>query len=136
MSVLPAGDLFGSVPLETDRDVARARKEVSKAMDALSARASRKTRFVTAVSEIARNAVMHGGGGTLSVYVDRDKPRIAIVCTDRGPGIADVGNAMEDGYSTAGSMGRGLGGARRLVESFTLESAPGQGTTVTMVGLP
>jgi len=132
----PAGELFGFVDLETDRDVARARKEVSKAMDSLKARASRKTRFVTAVSEIARNAVMHGGGGRLTVYVDRNAPLVAIVCTDRGPGIADVGRAMEDGYSTAGSMGRGLGGARRLVESFTLESAMGQGTTVTMVGSP
>ncbi len=136
MTAEPPGELFGSVPLETDRDVARARKEVSRAMDLLKSRASRKTRFVTAVSEIARNAVMHGGGGTLKVYVDNAKPRIAVVCTDRGPGIADVRRAMEDGYSTAGSMGRGLGGAQRLVESFELESAPGQGTTVIMIGMP
>ncbi|WMS43084.1 ATP-binding protein [Acuticoccus sp. MNP-M23] len=136
MTAQPAGVLFGSIPLETDRDVARARKSVSNAMDTLGSRASRKTRFVTAVSEIARNAVMHGGGGTLTVYVDSAKPRVMIVCTDRGPGIANVDRAMEDGYSTAGSMGRGLGGARRLVESFSLDSVAGQGTTVTMVGIP
>lgn len=126
------GPVHDSVQLLGDRDIAVARKRVSGAMDTLKARTIRKTRFVTAVSEIARNAVMHGGGGTLMIYLSRTPPTIAVVCTDNGPGIRDVEEALRDGFSTAKSMGRGLGGAKRLVDHFEITSAPGQGTTVTL----
>ncbi|WP_370161042.1 ATP-binding protein, partial [Limimaricola soesokkakensis] len=113
-----------------------ARIAVSKAMDALGARALRKTRFVTAVSEIARNALDHGGGGVLEIYrLDRPR-RIMIRCSDQGPGIADIDQAMTDGFSTARSMGKGLGGARRLVDAFRIESRVGAGTTIEMEANP
>lgn len=126
------GRLYASVQLVGDRDIAVARKRVSQAMDGLKARTIRKTRFVTAVSEIARNAVMHGGGGSIAIYITERPAAITVVCIDRGPGIADVDAALGDGFSTANSMGRGLGGARRLVDRFEIDTAVGQGTTVTM----
>nr|WP_306467257.1 ATP-binding protein [Limimaricola sp. G21655-S1] len=122
--------------MRQERDVAAARIAVSKAMDALGARALRKTRFVTAVSEIARNALDHGGGGVLEIYrLDRPR-RIMIRCIDQGPGIADIDQAMTDGFSTARSMGKGLGGARRLVDAFRIESRVGAGTTIEMEANP
>ena len=124
------------VELRQERDVAAARIAVSRAMDAMGARALRKTRFVTAVSEIARNALDHGGGGVLEVYRLERPLRIMSRCRDEGPGIADLDQAMTDGFSTARSMGKGLGGARRLVEAFRIESRPGSGTTVEMEAKP
>nr|WP_221188827.1 ATP-binding protein [Limimaricola variabilis] len=122
--------------MRQERDVAAARLAVSRVMDAMGARALRKTRFVTAVSEIARNALDHGGGGVIEVW-RLDRPaRIMIRCRDEGPGIADIDQAMTDGFSTARSMGKGLGGARRLVEAFRIDSRPGVGTTVEMEARP
>ncbi|PSK87112.1 serine/threonine-protein kinase RsbT [Limimaricola soesokkakensis] len=132
----PPAQPAGRVELRQERDVAAARIAVSKAMDALNARALRKTRFVTAVSEIARNALDHGGGGVLEIYrLDRPR-RIMIRCSDQGPGIADIDQAMTDGFSTARSMGKGLGGARRLVDAFRIESRVGAGTTIEMEANP
>jgi len=132
----PPAQPAGRVELRQERDVAAARIAVSKAMDALGARALRKTRFVTAVSEIARNALDHGGGGVLEIYrLDRPR-RIMIRCSDQGPGIADIDQAMTDGFSTARSMGKGLGGARRLVDAFRIESRVGAGTTIEMEANP
>ncbi|MCZ4261055.1 ATP-binding protein [Limimaricola sp. G21655-S1] len=132
----PPAQPAGRVELRQERDVAAARIAVSKAMDALGARALRKTRFVTAVSEIARNALDHGGGGVLEIYrLDRPR-RIMIRCIDQGPGIADIDQAMTDGFSTARSMGKGLGGARRLVDAFRIESRVGAGTTIEMEANP
>ncbi|EYD71110.1 Anti-sigma B factor RsbT [Limimaricola hongkongensis DSM 17492] len=105
-------------------------------MDALGARALRKTRFITAVSEIARNALEHGGGGVMEIYNLERPRRIMIRCRDEGPGIADIDQAMVDGFSTARSMGKGLGGARRLVAAFRIESRPGAGTTIEMEADP
>ena len=116
--------------------MAAARLAVSRVMDAMGARALRKTRFVTAVSEIARNALDHGGGGVIEVW-RLDRPaRIMIRCRDEGPGIADIDQAMIDGFSTARSMGKGLGGARRLVDAFRIESRVGAGTTIEMEANP
>ncbi|MGR3593582.1 MAG: ATP-binding protein [Limimaricola soesokkakensis] len=132
----PPAQPAGRVELRQERDVAAARIAVSKAMDALGARALRKTRFVTAVSEIARNALDHGGGGVLEIYrLDRPR-RIMIRCSDQGPGIANIDQAMTDGFSTARSMGKGLGGARRLVDAFRIESRVGAGTTIEMEANP
>jgi serine/threonine-protein kinase RsbT len=132
----PPAEPAARIELRQERDVAAARIAVSRAMDAMGARALRKTRFVTAVSEIARNALDHGGGGVLEVYRLERPLRIMIRCRDEGPGIADLDQAMTDGFSTARSMGKGLGGARRLVEAFRIESRPGSGTTVEMEAKP
>jgi serine/threonine-protein kinase RsbT len=132
----PPAEPAARVELRQERDVAAARLAVSRVMDAMGARALRKTRFVTAVSEIARNALDHGGGGVIEVW-RLDRPaRIMIRCRDEGPGIADIDQAMTDGFSTARSMGKGLGGARRLVEAFRIDSRPGVGTTVEMEARP
>ncbi|MBZ6378006.1 ATP-binding protein [Pacificimonas flava] len=120
-----------SLDLATDRDVARARTVVGRIMKEQDAKVLMQTRFVTAVSEIARNAVRHGGGGTMEVYL-LPGGRIGVECRDEGPGIADVEAALTDGFSTINSMGRGLGGAKRLSELFIIETMPNEGTTIRM----
>jgi serine/threonine-protein kinase RsbT len=93
-----------------------------------------RTKFVTAASEIGRNTLTHGKGGSMRITeLQRDgKTGLQLVFEDQGPGIADVERAMKDGYSTANSMGLGLGGTRRLVNEFELHSEPGKGTKVTV----
>lgn len=91
------------------------------------------TKFVTAVSELARNVLVHGGGGTMTMHdVERDgRPGLQLDFVDQGPGIADVPRALRDGFSTANSLGLGLGGAKRLVQHFEIVSSlPGAGTHV------
>ncbi len=128
----PQPGLAATVPLEKERDIAAARIAVSNVLDQLGAKTLAKVRFVTAVSEIARNALVHGLGGVLEITV-LDTPRgIRVRCTDSGPGIPDVEQAMSDGYSTAGSLGKGLGGARRLVDRFRIEARPDGGTIIEM----
>lgn len=92
------------------------------------------TKFVTAASEIARNTVEYGGGGTLQIEELRDGLRVGIrlVFEDAGPGIPDVARAMTDGYSTGTGMGLGLGGTKRLVDEFDIASTPGVGTRVSI----
>jgi len=92
------------------------------------------TKFVTAASEIARNTVEYGGGGTLQIEELRDGLRLGIrlVFEDQGPGIPDVERAMTDGYSTGTGMGLGLGGTKRLVDEFEISSTPGAGTRVSI----
>jgi serine/threonine-protein kinase RsbT len=94
-----------------------------------------RTKFVTAASELGRNVLVHGRGGTMTIEELLRDGRIGLRLRfdDQGPGIADVERAMTDGFSTARSMGMGLGGARRLVNEFVLASTPGQGTTVTVI---
>ena len=91
------------------------------------------TKFVTAASELARNVLVHGGGGTMTMLaVQRDgKPGLQLDFEDQGPGIADVSQALRDGFSTANSLGLGLGGAQRLVQQFEIVSSHlGAGTHV------
>jgi len=94
-----------------------------------------QTKMVTAASELARNAVEYGGGGTVLLERIDDGLRRGLRLTfeDRGPGIADIERAMTDGFTTGGGLGLGLSGARRLVNDFAIVSAPGQGTRVTVV---
>jgi serine/threonine-protein kinase RsbT len=93
-----------------------------------------QTKMVTAASEIARNTVNHGGGGTVRIeaLVDGGRKGIRLVFQDEGPGIKDVELALRDGYTTGTGLGMGLGGARRLVNQFSIESSPGRGTRVTL----
>ncbi len=94
-----------------------------------------QTKLVTAVSELARNTVVHGGGGRMSAGISRSTGRTGVWAAfeDEGPGIADVEQALREGFSTGAGLGLGLGGARRLVHEFELQSAPGQGTTVRVI---
>jgi serine/threonine-protein kinase RsbT len=93
-----------------------------------------QTLIATAISEVARNIVVYARHGEviLSALESQGRRCIRIVARDHGPGIADVGLAMQDGYSTGNSLGLGLPGARRLMDDFNLASTPGEGTTVTM----
>ena len=95
-----------------------------------------QTKIVTAASELARNTVEYGGGGTLRLeLVEGDGARRGLRLTfeDQGPGIADIAQALTDGYTSGHGMGLGLGGTRRLVNDFDIVSAPGAGTRVTIV---
>ncbi len=91
-----------------------------------------QTKIVTAASELARNTVVHGGGGTVEIDLLMEGPRRGVRLTfrDHGPGIADIETAMRDGFTTGGGLGLGLGGARRLSNEFEIQSAPGDGTVV------
>ena len=91
--------------------------------------------LATAVTEIARNVALYAVSGEIVIGAITRGPRRGIVdhASDHGPGIADVGSAMQDGYSTAGSLGLGLPSAKRLVDEFEIASAVGQGTTVKLV---
>ena len=94
-----------------------------------------QTKLVTAASEIARNTVDYGGGGTLLIEIVREGARrgVQLTFSDNGPGIADLKVAMTDGYTTGGlGLGLGLSAAKRLSNEFSIESTPGKGTTVTL----
>lgn len=91
-----------------------------------------QTKVVTAASELARNALVHAGGGTVTIEVVEDGRRrgLRLAFSDDGPGIPDTEQALTDGFTTGGGLGLGLGGSRRLVDEFDLTSAPGKGTMV------
>jgi serine/threonine-protein kinase RsbT len=92
------------------------------------------TKIVTAASELARNTLIHGGGGTmlLETLMDGERCGVRLTFEDKGSGIADVELAMTDGFTTRGGLGYGLGGARRLVDEFEVVSCVGEGTRVTV----
>jgi serine/threonine-protein kinase RsbT len=123
-----------TLPIEVDEDVIRVRQRVRQVAVALSLRIVDQTKLVTAASELARNTLDHGHGGRchLEVLEQGAKRGIRLTFEDEGPGIPDVDRALEDGYTTGKGMGLGLGGSRRLVNEFSITSAPGQGTRVTI----
>jgi len=94
-----------------------------------------QTKIVTAASELARNTVIYGGGGTVRLQALNDGARRGLCLTfeDKGPGIPDLPLALKDGYSTGTGLGLGLSGARRLMSEFEIQSTPGQGTRVTVI---
>jgi serine/threonine-protein kinase RsbT len=121
-----------TMTVRTSDDVVRARQAVrARAIEAGFGIVD-QTKLVTAASEIARNTVDYGGGGTLCIEILRDGSRrgVQLTFTDNGPGIADLTVAMTDGYTTGGGLGLGLSGAKRLSNEFAIESVPGKGTTV------
>jgi serine/threonine-protein kinase RsbT len=94
-----------------------------------------QTKIVTAASELARNTLIHGGGGDMRLQALNDGPRrgVKVIFADKGPGIPDLELAMKDGYTTRGGLGLGLSGSKRLVNEFSIESQSGQGTRVSIV---
>jgi serine/threonine-protein kinase RsbT len=121
--------------LRSDEDVVRARQVTRRWAVDLGFTLVDQTKIVTAASELARNTVIYGGGGALRLEALNDGPRrgLRLVFEDQGPGIADVEQALRDGFTTGSGLGLGLGGARRLMNEFAISSRPGQGTTITAV---
>jgi serine/threonine-protein kinase RsbT len=123
-----------TVAIGSDADVVLVRQRVRRRAQELRFSLVDQTKLVTAASELARNALEHGRGGEMLLQVLEEVPRsgLRLVFVDRGPGIPNVELAMKDGYTTGGGLGLGLGGAKRLVNEFAVESAPGAGTRVTV----
>lgn len=130
-----AGSCPEVLPLRGSADIARARHAVRDLAVQLGFDLVAQTRLVTATSELARNTHLHGGGGQLSVFTVQNgsTPGLRLVFEDEGPGIGDTELALTDGWTSAGGLGLGLSGTRRLVHEFRLESAPGRGTRVEIV---
>jgi len=124
-----------TLKLQTSGDIVRVRQAVRVWMVELKFGLVDQTKMVTAASELARNAIDHGGGGSarLEALEDGGRSGLRLVFKDHGPGIPDLELALKDGYSTAGGLGLGLGGSRRLVNEFDIWSVPGEGTRVTVV---
>jgi serine/threonine-protein kinase RsbT len=123
-----------TMPLRNSDDVVRVRQAVRARAIAAGFSLVDQTKIVTAASEVGRNTVVYGGGGTLRIELLRDGRRtgVRLTFTDQGPGIADIAVAMTDGYTTGGGLGLGLSGAKRLSNEFAITSTPGIGTVVTL----
>jgi serine/threonine-protein kinase RsbT len=131
-----AADRESIIPIESDNDVVTARQRAREMAGALELTSTDQTLLATAISEVARNITTYAKRGEvlLSVVHDDDgREGIQVIARDQGPGIENVELAMQDGYTSGGGLGLGLPGARRLVDDFHIETAPGQGTTVTLV---
>ena len=120
------------LPLRTQEDVVLVRQKTRSQAVELGLSLVDQTKFVTAASELARNTVIHGGGGIAKLEMVEAPPKRGIRLTfeDQGPGIRDIEQALRDGYTTGTGMGLGLGGARRLASEFMIDSMPGVGTKV------
>lgn len=124
----------GSLPVRVEQDVVLARQLARKLASDCGMRLVDLTKLVTAVSELARNTVVYGGGGDMDWQVLEQAGRtgVRLLFRDEGPGIADLKLALTDGWTSGNGLGLGLTGARRLVDEFELDTAPGEGTRVTI----
>lgn len=122
------------IPIRYDSDIVTARQRGREMASQIGFSGSDLTVIATAISEVVRNIVIYAQSGELLLAPAHDGRRsgILIVARDRGPGIPDINQAMLDGFSTGGSLGLGLPGARRLMDDFEIASIVGEGTTVTM----
>ena len=122
------------ITVASDQDVVRVRQLVRSLAVAVKLSLVDQTKLVTAASELARNTLVYGGGGTVEVrrVENGRRPGVRIVFSDQGPGIVDLDLALTDGFTTGGGLGLGLSGARRLVDEFDIETAVGHGTSITV----
>ncbi|MET7804308.1 ATP-binding protein [Micromonospora chersina] len=120
--------------ISSDEDVVRVRQLVRTTAVAVKLSLVDQTKLVTAASELARNTLIYGGGGTAEVTTVEDGRRrgVRIVFADQGPGIPDLDQALTDGFTTGGGLGLGLSGARRLVDEFDIWTVVGEGTRITV----
>jgi serine/threonine-protein kinase RsbT len=120
--------------LRTSEDIVLVRQAVRSRAVELGFSLVDQTKMVTAASEIARNTVTYGGGGSAEISIVQQQGRkgLRVVFEDQGPGIADIDQALQDGYTTGSGLGLGLGGAKRLVSEFEIASTPGAGTRVSI----
>jgi len=124
-----------SVPLQSSADLVSLRQKVRVWTGELKFSLVDQTKMITASSELARNAIGHGGGGSCLMEIVENGTRTGLRLTfeDHGPGIPDIDLALKDGYSTGGGMGLGLSGSKRLVNDFHIASKLGEGTRVSVV---
>ncbi|RJX72151.1 anti-sigma regulatory factor [Pseudomonas sp. LS-2] len=122
----------GTQGIQIEQDVVLARQTARKLAQDCGMRLIDLTKLVTAVSELARNTMVYGGGGDMDWQIVEDGARTGLRLTfrDEGPGIPDLKLAMTDGWTSGGGLGLGLTGAKRLVDDFELDTAPGAGTRV------
>ena len=122
------------LPLKNSGDIVLARQKVRQWSIDLHFSLVDQTKFVTAASELARNALDHGKGGEMTIEMLNSGARAGLRLTfeDHGPGIPDIEQALRDGYTTGAGMGLGLGGSKRLVNEFSIESEVGKGTRITV----
>lgn len=123
-----------TLPIRAENDVVLVRQAVRKWAAELTFSLVDQTKIVTAASELARNTLTHGGGGTVRLEALAEGPRKGLRLTfeDQGPGIPDIELALRDGYTTGAGLGLGLSGSRRLVNEFDIVSRVGEGTRVTV----
>lgn len=121
-----------TLPITSSTDIVAVRQKVRELSIQLKFTLVDQTKLVTAASELARNALEHGRGGSCRLEIIKNGLRqgLRLAFEDRGPGIADIELAMKDGYTTGNGLGLGLSGSKRLVNEFEIHSSPGQGTTV------
>jgi serine/threonine-protein kinase RsbT len=126
------------IAIESDSDVVTARQRARELAAGLDLTSTDQTLLATAISEVARNITTYAQRGEVVLSIVREpgppaREGIRVIARDDGPGIADIEQAMQDGFTSGGGLGLGLPGARRLVDEFDIESAPSEGTTVTLV---
>ena len=122
-------------PVDSEAHVVSVRQVVRAWAQELGFSLVDQTKIVTAASELARNTIKHGDGGTLTLEQLNEGMRrgLRLVFEDHGRGIPDITLAMKDGYTSGGGLGLGLGGSKRLVSDFHIESRVGEGTKVTII---
>jgi serine/threonine-protein kinase RsbT len=121
-------------PLASDQDIVLARQFVRKLTQEQGFSIVDQTKFVTAASELARNTLIYGGGGSVlcETLIEGVRKGVRLTFKDEGPGIPNMELAMTDGWTSGNGLGMGLSGAKRLVNEFDIESQPGKGTRVTI----
>ncbi|QAY86605.1 anti-sigma regulatory factor [Pseudomonas arsenicoxydans] len=124
----------GTQAIHIEQDVVLARQTARKLATECGMRLIDLTKMVTAVSELARNTMVYGGGGDMDWQILDENSRVGLRLTfrDEGPGIPDIKLAMTDGWTSGSGLGLGLTGAKRLVDEFELDTAPGKGTRITI----
>ncbi|WP_426156910.1 anti-sigma regulatory factor [Pseudomonas sp. TSRC2-2] len=124
----------GTQPISIEQDVVLARQTTRKLATECGMRLIDLTKLVTAVSELARNTMVYGGGGDMDWQILEENGRVGLRITfrDEGPGIPDIKLAMTDGWTSGSGLGLGLTGAKRLVNEFELDTEPGKGTRITI----
>lgn len=124
----------GTQPINIEQDVVLARQQARKLATECGMRLIDLTKLVTAVSELARNTMVYGGGGDMDweILDDNHKVGLRLTFRDEGPGIPDLKLAMTDGWTSGSGLGLGLTGAKRLVDEFELDTEPGKGTRITI----
>lgn len=123
------------LPIKDSSDVVFVRQRVRVWATQLKFSLVDQTKVVTAASELARNTLEHGGGGEIEIaeLANGIRKGLRLTFSDKGPGIDDVKRALSDGFTTKHGMGLGLGGSKRLMNEFDIKTAPGEGTTVSVI---